>query len=341
MLLSKVFPPETGGSGRWFWEIYRRLPCQTVLLVAGVHPAQEAFDRTHDLNIIRLPLQMPNWGVLNWPGVRRYWYNYQAITRLVRSRKIDQIHCGCLLPEGWIGWLLKKRFGIPYLCYVHGEETSYVQQSRELTWMTRRVLGSAQVVIANSRNTFQVLRNKWGVADNRLRLLYPGVDVERFVPAPRDLNLRSRLGWQNRSVLLTVGRLQARKGQDHLILALHRVRRSVPDVLYVIVGDGERRNYLEQLVREQQLQDHVAFLGDVNDETLIRCFQQCDLFVLPNREVNGDFEGFGMVLLEARPAGVQWSREPPAAPRKPCRFPPRDDWCAVMNPGHWRNCSLN
>ena len=74
-------------------------------------------------------------------------------------------------------------------------------------------------------------------------------------------------------------------------------------MLYVIVGDGEERQRLEQLVSENHLENHVQFRHNTSDEELIQCYQQCDLFVLPNREVNGDFEGFGMVLLEAQACG--------------------------------------
>jgi phosphatidylinositol alpha-1,6-mannosyltransferase len=51
------------------------------------------------------------------------------------------------------------------------------------------------------------------------------------------------------------------------------------------------------------LQDHVQFLGEVGDEALRRCYQQCDLFVLANRQVGSDIEGFGMVFLEAQACG--------------------------------------
>jgi phosphatidyl-myo-inositol dimannoside synthase len=303
LLLTAVFPPHVGGSGRWFWEIYRRLPCDEVIVVTATHPRQVEFDRSHDLKIIRLPMQMPSWGLANWRSLPKYLGNYRRLSRIVRRNKIDQIHCGCLLPEGFWAWMLHRRFGIPYLCYVHGEEIGILRQSRELTWMMNRVLGSAQIVIANSRNTCHVLTDRCGVRTEQIRLLHPGVDVDRFVPAVRDADIRKQLGWDDRPVILTVGRLQIRKGQDHLILALNHLRRSVPNVLYVVVGDGDDRQRLEHLVRENQLEHHVQFRHNTSDEELIRCYQQCDLFALPNRDVNGDFEGFGMVLLEAQACG--------------------------------------
>ena len=115
--------------------------------------------------------------------------------------------------------------------------------------------------------------------------------------------MRARLGWGERRVVLTVGRLQKRKGHDMMIRALPAIRRAVPDVLYAIVGDGEERAALEQLAEQEGVRQSVQFLGEVDDETLVRCYQQCDLFALPNRQVGGDIEGFGMVLLEAQACG--------------------------------------
>jgi phosphatidylinositol alpha-1,6-mannosyltransferase len=102
---------------------------------------------------------------------------------------------------------------------------------------------------------------------------------------------------------LTVGRLQKRKGHDQMILALATIRKHVPNILYAIVGDGEERSYLQSLVEEHGQREHVQFLGEIDDQRLLQCYQQCDLFALPNRRVGKDFEGFGMVLVEAQACG--------------------------------------
>ena len=100
-------------------------------------------------------------------------------------------------------------------------------------------------------------------------------------------------------MVLTVGRLQKRKGQDQMIRAMPAWCESVPNVLYSIVGDGEERQALEELVLSESVTEHVQFAGEIGDEGLLQCYQQCDLFALPNRQVGQDIEGFGMVLLEA------------------------------------------
>ncbi|HXG08814.1 MAG TPA: glycosyltransferase family 4 protein [Gemmataceae bacterium] len=300
LLVSDIFPPKTGGSGRWFWEVYRRLPRSAYLIAAGEDPRQEEFDRSHDLRVVRVPLRLSAWGVR---GLRGYARAVRRLWRLVRTERVEMLHCARCLPEGLMALVLRYLCGVRYLCYVHGEEMNYAASSRELGWLARRALAGAEAIIANSRNTRRLLLEGWGVSPGRVHLLHPGVDTTRFVPAPRDPAVRAQLGWGDRRVVLTVGRLQKRKGHDMMIRALAAIRRTVPDILYAIVGDGEERDSLQELAGRLGLSGHVQFLGELDDEGLLRCYQQCDLFVLPNRDINGDIEGFGIVLVEAQACG--------------------------------------
>jgi phosphatidylinositol alpha-1,6-mannosyltransferase len=303
LLVSEVFPPRVGGSGRWLWEIYRRLPRESCVIVAGEALRQEEFDRTHDLRLVRMPLSFSTWGVASLSGLRQYGGTAWRLRRLVRAERVGTVHAGKCLPEGFLAWLLKRWRGLPYLCYVHGEELNVATTSRDLVWLTRRVLHGAAVVLANSHNTEGMLLRDWDVPAERIRVLHPGVDTGRFVPAPHDPESRAHLGWGDRPVVLTVSRLQKRKGHDTVIRALAEVRRTVPDVLYAIVGDGEERGPLERLTADLGLGAHVRFHGELSDAEMLDCYQQCDLFVLANRQVGQDIEGFGMVLLEAQACG--------------------------------------
>jgi len=303
LLITEVFPPQTGGSGRWFWEIYRRLPRSQFLVAAGEHAQQAEFDRTHDLRLRRLPLKLQSWGIGSWGELRAYGRAIRALRRIVLDEKVDMIHCGCCLPEGLMALALRCLTGTAFGCYVHGEEMNLATTSRELTWLVRRVVKRSAFFVANSQNTARILREGWGVAPARIQVMHPGVDTERFTPARRDPAARARLGWGDRPVVLTVGRLQQRKGQDQMILALKQVRQAIPDVLYTIVGDGEQREALRALVAQHDLGRHVQFRGEIDDEGLWACYQQCDLFALPNRQVRQDIEGFGMVLVEAQACG--------------------------------------
>jgi phosphatidylinositol alpha-1,6-mannosyltransferase len=102
---------------------------------------------------------------------------------------------------------------------------------------------------------------------------------------------------------LTVGTMQKRKGQDTMIRALPAVRKTCPEVLYVVAGPGLERGYLNSIARECGVEDLVQFREDASEQELVTCYQQCDVFALPNRQIGWDVEGFGMVLLEAQACG--------------------------------------
>lgn len=315
LLISENFPPGFGGSGRWFWELYRRLPEEKVAVAAGSQPGERDFDRDHSLNLQRVPLTFPT-RFIRPSSFGSYRLALGRLLSFIRREGIERIHAGRCLPEGLLALALSWRTGIPYGCFVHGEEVNLsndetsppifdrrVYDSRELGLIVGLILRRASKVIANSHNTRSILTQRWRLPEERVAVLYPGVDSDFFRPAATSVAARARLGWQDRSVILTVGRLQKRKGHDLLISALPEIRSEHLNVLYAIAGTGEELESLRQLVAEKDLGNHVQFHTDIDDEQLRSCYQQCDLFVLPNRDLRGDIEGFGMVLLEAQACG--------------------------------------
>lgn len=302
LLVAQVFPPRHGGSGRWLWELYRRLQHATVHVAAGATPGDDAFDRSTSLPISRLSLDFSTWGIMG-RGIPQYGRALVRLHRVARQSKPTAIHAAKALPEGLLGWLLSKWIGVPMACYVHGEELTLAGTSRELRLLTQVVLRSANLLVANSQHSRDILEREWKVNPTRISVMHPGVDTTRFVPAPLDQARRASLGWSDRRVILTVGALQKRKGQDMLIRALPAIRAACADVLYAIAGEGWERAGLEQLAADCGVCDIVQFCGAPSDDTLVTYYQQCDLFVLPNRRVGWDLEGFGIVALEAQACG--------------------------------------
>ena len=303
LLISDIFPPQHGGSGRWFWEVYSRLSRDEYILAVGKSENYEAFDTTHDLAIERCDFKSTSWGVTDKAGLTYYWHCFWLIRKLIKKHQITHLHCGRCLPEGFIAYLINLLYGLPYLCYIHGEDVETASESRELSWIIKQVFKRANKLICNSQNTANIILNKWKVPQNKAMVLHPGVDTERFKPAERNLIIRKQLGWEDRPVILTVGRLQERKGQDMTIKSMPEIIKRLPNTLYAIIGNGERKEYLLSLVEELNLQDHVLFHDEISDEQMIQCYQQCDCFILPNRQVGNDIEGFGMVLVEAQACG--------------------------------------
>ena len=303
MLISEIFPPTHGGSGRWFWELYSRLPRDEYVLAVGTSQGYQDFDKTHDLTIERLDLSSASWGIKSLSGIKFYWRTFKELRRLIKTHQIKQLHCGRCLPEGFMAYILNRVYGLPYKCFIHGEDVETAALSRELSWIIRQVFHRADALICNSQNTANLLLNKWGTSKDKTIVLHPGVDTTRFIPAERSIDVRNQLGWQDRPVILTVGRLQERKGHDVLIEAMVEIKKTIPDILYSIIGNGERKELLLAKVKKLGLEENVQFFNEISDEQMIQAYQQCDLFVLPNRQVGNDIEGFGMVLVEAQACG--------------------------------------
>jgi len=109
---------------------------------------------------------------------------------------------------------------------------------------------------------------------------------------------------KQKKVLLTLGRIVERKGVDKVIECLPLVIKKIPNVVYIVVGDGPYRVTIEKMVCNLNLEGHVLFAGYVSDEDKPSYYSACDIFVMPNRELcNGNVEGFGIVFLEANSYG--------------------------------------
>jgi phosphatidylinositol alpha-1,6-mannosyltransferase len=190
----------------------------------------------------------------------------------------------------------------PVVIYAHGEELTTWGKGSKYKAM-RFALRHADTVIANSDFTRQELLNM-GVSEQRIHLIYPGVDVERFRPGLPYDDLKAQIGLRpGQKLILSVGRLSRRKGFDMVIRALSLLRNQGLECQYALIGIGEDHDYLTQLANEMGVADHIHMLGHVATDDLPRWYNACDVFVMPNREINGDTEGFGMVFIEAAACG--------------------------------------
>ena len=227
------------------------------------------------------------------------WY----VSRCCRRNGIQQIHCAKVLPEGLIALFMKIFRGIPYILYAHGEEIQTGITSRKFRWIIPKIYHKASAIIANSHNTKTLLQNI-KVYPDKIHIIHPGINPKIFHNGnqmAQMIRVKYQLG--DAPILLTVGRLQRRKGHDMVIRAMPLIKEKIPHATYLIVGTGEELEFLQALVREMDVTDSVVFAGCITDEEVVGCYAACNVFVMPNREINGDIEGFGIVYLEASAAG--------------------------------------
>lgn len=293
LLLAELYPPTIGGSGVLLESLYSRLPNHRVHVITDGTGSR--VQRRVPVTGVRMSAS--DWGVLGRGCLARHVRIAREVRRLTSGDTI--VHCSRGLPEGLSAALSGRRF----LCWTHGEELGYASTSRELTWLLRRVYRRAAVIVANSRNSARLLAG-WGVEADRITVIHPGVDAARFRPDTDRGAWRERHARSGELLLLSVGRLQRRKGHDLVLAALAKWSPDDPPVRYLIAGDGDQRAALEAQARSLSVHDRVTFLGVVPDAELPGLYAASDVFVMPNRTDGVDFEGFGIVFLEAAAASL-------------------------------------
>ena len=133
----------------------------------------------------------------------------------------------------------------------------------------------------------------------------PGIDVEHFSPQDSS-ELRRELDIDDKKVIVSVGRLVHRKGQDHLIESMPEILVKVPDAHLLIVGQGPYLEHLAKLVAINKVENHVSFIGRVQYSELPRFICAGDIFAMPSRSrfAGLEVEGLGIVYLEASACGL-------------------------------------
>lgn len=300
IVITELFAPTKGGTAVWFDEVYRRIGDHRTHIVTAAVPGTDEYDRNHPNTIHRLNLKRTRW--LKPESLGMYLKLFARSLRLAITNRASAIHAGRGLPEGLVAWVVARMTSRPVVVYAHGEELTSWGSGAKFRALVF-TLKHADQVIANSDYTRGELL-RLGVEASRICLINPGVDTERFRPELETDDLRQRIGLKAEQVLLlSVGRLSRRKGFDEVIRCLPELRRQGFDVHYAIAGIGEDREYLAALAIEHCVEDCVHLLGSVSADELPRWYNACDVFVMPNRDINGDTEGFGMVFMEAAACG--------------------------------------
>lgn len=295
------FPPVTSGIATAFLNLCLRLPPERILVIAPRLPGDREVDAGLPFPVrrIRLPTGEGRASKLLKTGV-----TLLRALRMAALERPSRLHCGQVLSSGVAGWVCRRCFGVPYVVYVYGSES--VRWGGGITGrLMRRALRGSCRVVTNSDATSAEFRT-FGVPEEKLTRLYPGVDPARFRPAPKDPDLLRRYGLTGKRVILTVARLDQRKGHDTVLRALARL--PDPDVVYLIVGRGREEARLRALASACGVVDRVRFAGFVPDADLPAVYNLCDVFAMPNRvtegtDLSGDIEGFGISFVEAGACG--------------------------------------
>ena len=301
IFIADDFPPEVGGIQTYACELARETAelGEEVAVVASRQEDGEQFDAGLPCLTVRVPTgASPPMAAMNLAeGTRYLAAELETPLQCVIATKWS--------PEGIAAILARGQLRRPLALIGHGGEFSHSGGS-PIKWLVQRVVRRRMsLCLANSGFTAELFR-KAGVPEERIGIIYAGVNPERFdVGHDAARSARDELDVGDRPLLLTVARLVERKGHDTVLAALPAVLEETPELLYVIAGEGPMREELERGVREAGLEDSVLMLGEVEHRRLPALYAAAQVFVMPSRQVRGQLpEGFGLAFLEAAAAGT-------------------------------------
>ena len=292
LLVTNDFPPKVGGIQSYLWELWRRLPPHLVTVLTTDHPDAPAFDAAQQFSIHR----RPDTTLLPTPALAR------EIRRLAADLGAGLVMLDPALPVGRVG----PRLGLPYGVVLHGAEVTVPARLPLTRTALRRVLrGAVSIVAAGGYPAAEATR--LAGPDLPIRVVPPGVDVDRFRPLGEDEKRRARAAAGlpvDGRLVVGMSRLVPRKGFDVLIAAASMLAPTRPDLTVAVAGAGRDKERLQRLVTATGAP--VRLLGFVPDEAMPALLGAADVFAMPcrSRWAGLEQEGFGIVFLEAAACGV-------------------------------------
>lgn len=295
LIVSSELPPGPGGIGTHAHELARALHDRgEVVRVLGcqhyvdVHEA-EAFNESSAVSIGRLP-----------DGATP-WQTAIARSRMLRH-EVRRFGPDVVIGSGGrVLWLAAARCWadrVPWIAVVHGTELGGPVASARLT---RFAIERADAVVAVSEFTRRRLVDVGVRGGDRALVITNGADSARFgVDLAAGDRFREQHGLGDRPVVLTVGNVSERKGQQAVVRALVHLVDRVPSVRYVVVGRGQEAASLRALAERLGVAEHLVMTGQVPAEDLRGAYNAGDVFAMTSVNTDaGDVEGFGIAVLEA------------------------------------------
>jgi len=297
------FPPQIGGIATYVDQFASALDPEKTVVLAPVSQNKKVlldFDKSRKYKIIRKNLLLPK---LFWPRwVKMFW----QVKKIIKQEKIELIFINHVLPVGYIGILIKKFFKVPFVIISHGTDVVYATRTKWKTKKLKKIILETEQIVFNSESLKRRFLEKVPEFTNKSLVLYPCPDQDFLIPpAKEELDiLREKLALHGKKVILTVARMEDGKGFPHLVRVLPNVLKQDPHVVWVIVGDGSKREQIMKDIQDRSLQNVVRYIGNVPHDELKKYYYLADLFVLLTHPDEGREEGLGLVFLEAESCGL-------------------------------------
>ena len=153
--------------------------------------------------------------------------------------------------------------------------------------------------MTNSSYTFQLVKNL-GISESNITIVNPGTEDLRLIETRNKYNISGN------PVLITLARLEKRKGHSKVLEAIKQLKPDFPEIKYIIAGEGPEKKTLLNLTKKLNIEDAVIFINNVDNKGKKEIFEKSNLMVMPtsNESFNRSIEGFGIVFIEAALFGI-------------------------------------
>jgi phosphatidylinositol alpha-1,6-mannosyltransferase len=299
LFITNDFGPRAGGIETFVHGLIERLPKGSVIVYTSAQVNSAEFDakwlRDFGVEVIRDRSKI----LLPTPRVT------MACQKILRERNLTRVAFGAAAPLGLMARFLKSAGAKKIVALTHGHEVWWakvVPFSLLIRFMSRNIDAITYLGDYTKGEISKALSKK---DLGKLVQIAPGIDIDHFAPVDSN-ELRADLGLTDKSVIISVGRLVHRKGQDQLIASLPAIRAKIPNVHLVLVGVGPCQERLEKLATKLKVTDSLTFIGRINYSELPKYICIGDIFAMPSRSrfFGLEVEGLGIVYLEASACGL-------------------------------------
>lgn len=300
LLVTNDFGPRTGGIETFVIGLLERISDHEVTVFTSQQGDTSEYDQQwfdkFGVRVIRdrSKILLPSWRVS------------RAAKEVVASHNIEIVVFGAAAPLALMSSALRKSGVKKIIALTHGHEVWWAKIF-PFNFAIKRIGKSVDHLTYLGEFTRQAISK--ALTDKSAKEMVkiaPGIDTAHFIPQPDAMQKRKDLGLQDKKIIISVGRLVHRKGQDKLIEAMPNVLRKIPNAHLLIVGVGPYKNHLEKLVNKLSLKEDVTFAGRIMYDRLPSYLSAADLFAMPSRSrfFGLEVEGLGIVYLEASACGI-------------------------------------